>query len=239
MSARTRVDVLFARQHQLALQARSGRDGGQRLRELRSWQARRLASSYADLRSDARYVPAVEFFLSDLYGPQGFPQRDQDAARAWRYLKRALPAAAADILARAIELQVLTTELDAAMVRALAAGAVDLPSYAAAYRAIGQRAARRRQLELIIGIGADLARIVKHAWLGRLLRMAHAPAHAAGFGALQDFLERGFAAFRAMPDPGRLLHAIRERETRFLDAMLAGGGAPLRAVDRQAECADE
>jgi hypothetical protein len=226
MNRRDQMDGLFARQHELASDARAARESAERLGELRAWQANRLARSYVDLRNDARYARAVEFFLTDLYGPQDFPQRDQELTRAWRYLKRALPAGAVEILVRAIELQVLTAELDAAMVRALAAGPVNTASYAAGYRAVGQRAARLRQIELIIGIGADLSRIVKRAWLGRLLRMAHAPAHAAGFGVLQDFLERGLAAFRAMPDADTLLQAVRERETRFLNAMLPSDEEP-------------
>jgi hypothetical protein len=230
MSRRDQVDGLFARQHELASDARAARESAGRLGELRSWQADRLARSYADLRNDARYACAVKFFLSDLYGPQEFPQRDQELTRAWRYLKRALPRGAVEILVRAVELQVLTAELDAAMIQALAAGPVNTASYAAAYRVVGQRAARLRQIDLIISIGADMRRIVQHAWLGRLLRMAHAPAHAAGFGVLQDFLERGLAAFRAMPDAERLLQAVRERETRFLNAMLTGGEEQRAAV---------
>jgi hypothetical protein len=235
MSRRDQVDDLFARQHQLASGARAAWHTAERLRELRRWQARRLARSYADLRNDARYARAVEFFLSDLYAPQDFPQRDQDLARAWRYLQRALPRTAVDILVRAVELQVLTLELDAAMLRALAPGPVTTASYAAAYRAVGQRDARLRQIDLIVGIGTDLSRIVKHAWVGRLLRLAHAPAQVAGFGVLQDFLERGFDAFRAMPDAERLLQAVRERETRFLDALLAGGSEPISAMGAAGE----
>jgi hypothetical protein len=56
-------------------------------------------------------------------------------------------------------------------------------------------------------------------WLGPLLQAAHAPAHAAGFGALQDFLERGYAAFRIMKDPDRLMTAIAERETIFMRSL--------------------
>jgi len=69
--------------------------------------------------------------------------------------------------------------------------------------------------------------VVRHAWVGFALRAARAPAHAAGFGALQDFLERGFAAFRSMKDAGRMLDAIRERETRLCTALLAGGTTPF------------
>jgi hypothetical protein len=233
MNRRDQVDEFFARQHQQAQRASADEQFALRLGELRAWQADRLASSYADLHKDARYGRAIEFFLSDLYGPQPFAQRDRDLTRAWRYLKRTLPSGAVEILVRAIELQALTAELDGAMAGALTPGALDSARYAAAYRLVGQRAARLRQIDLIIAIGDDLRRIVRHAWLRPLLRMAHAPAHAAGFGVLQDFLERGLDAFCSMPDAERLLQAVRERETRFLDAMLSGSNERIAAVGRR------
>jgi hypothetical protein len=229
MNRRDQVDELLARQRELALRSSAAGDLAVRLAELRTWQARRLADSYADLRRDARYARAVEFFLSDLYGPQQFPQRDRDLARAWRHMKRVLPRAALDILVRAVELQVLTAELDTAMAGALATGAVNAVRYAEAYRLVGQRAARLRQIDLVIAIGEDLGHIVQHAWLRPLLRMAHAPAHVAGLGVLQDFLERGLDAFCAMPDAERLFRAVRERERRFMDAMFSDSDEPIPA----------
>ncbi len=201
----------------------------ERLRELRAWQAARLASTYGDLLHDPECVDAVTFFLTDLYGPEEHTRRDQDLGRAWSILSRTLPRAALGLLERAIQLQTLTAQLDEAMVQQLAAGPVTQESYAAAYRAVGRPEARRRQIDLVLTIATDLERVVRHAWVGLALRAARAPAHAAGFGALQDFLERGFAAFRRMKDAGRLLNAIREREMRLCAALFEGAAAPFAA----------
>ena len=230
MTRHEQLEALLERQNRLAARAGEGGDRAERLHVLRAWQVERLAGTYADLRGDAHYARAVEFFLSDLYGPQEFTQRDADLRRAWRYLNRALPRAAIDILVRAVELQVLTAELDASLVSMLAPGPITPASYAAAYRAAGQRAARARQIELLVRIGEDLRRLVSRVWLAPLLRAAHGPAHAAGLGVLQDFLERGLAAFRAMPDDGRLLSGVRERETHFLETLFAGGAVPPATV---------
>ena len=40
---------------------------------------------------------------------------------------------------------------------------------------------------------------------------------------LQDFLERGYAAFRIMKDPDRLMKAIAERETLFMHSLFDTG----------------
>lgn len=237
MSPLAQLDALLERKRLLDARAAANPAAAARLRELRAWQAARLARTYADLQRDPRYAPAVEFFLSDLYGPQEFTGRDRDLTRAWRYLKRALPAPALIVLGRALELEVLSAELDAAMAAMLGPDPVTAASYAAAYRAVGQRAGRARQIELVAAIGADLDRIVRHAWIGLALRLAHAPAHAAGFGALQDFLERGYAAFRRMRGAGRFLQAIRERETQLMQALYAGSDVPLEALPAPAETA--
>ena len=234
MSAGDPLDELLTRKRGLEAPSFRAADFVARLRELQSWQTARLARTYQDFHEDPRYSPAVEFFLSDLYGPQEFSHRDRDLARAWRHLKRALPAAAMKVLGQAIELDVLTLELDHAMVSALGATRVIEATYAAAYRTVDDQALRTRQIDLIINVGEDLDRIVRRAWLGPLLKAAHVPAHAAGFGALQDFLERGYHAFRRMRGAEGLLKVIRERETRFMQSMLgnkepAWGGSRDRA----------
>jgi hypothetical protein len=195
----------------------------QRLKELRAWQAARLARTYADLRRDPLAGEAVRFFLADLYGPQDFTQRDLDVARAWRLLKRALPPPALEVLSLAMELDVLSAELDLAVARRLPPGPLTGKAYAEAYRVAGGPEARRRQIALVVEIGTALARAVQTPLVRLALRTAHGPAHLAGFGVLQDFLERGLAAFRKLPDPKQFLTIIERRETRLLEILLQGG----------------
>ncbi len=216
------LDTLLTRKRELASSGAAKPEFAARLRELRVWQAARLARTYRDLHRDPRCAPAVEFFLADLYGAEDFVERDQEVMRAWRYLKHSLPATALEALGRAIELEVLTAELDHAVVAVLPEGPVTETSYAQAYRAVGRREDRERQIELVLGAGESLERSVRHAWVGGLLRVAHAPAHAAGFGVLQDFLERGYDAFHRMGSAQELLQAIRQRETSLMEALFAG-----------------
>jgi hypothetical protein len=221
------LDQLLARKRALDARTAAASELSARVQELRAWQAARLARTYDDLSADARYTRAIEFFLTDLYGPLDLGSRDRQFSRAWRYLKRTLPGPALASLEQALELEVLSAELDHAMVAALPTGPVTGAGYASAYRQVGRREARERQIALVVAIGRDLNRIVKHAWIGAALRAAHVPAHAAGFGVLQDFLERGFAAFRNMSDAGPLLGSIRERETQLMEGLFSGGGEEL------------
>ena len=218
------LDQLLARKRLLATQASDTRALPFRLRELRAWQARRLARTYGDLRRDACYARAIDFFLSDLYGPLDSAPRDRQLARASPLLRLALPGAARAVIEGAIELDVLSAELDYAMVALMPGWPIGGGRYATAYRTVGRRDARERQIELVLSIGADLDRIVRHAWIGGALRLWEAPARMSGFEVLHDFLERGFDAFRDIVDARPFLQTIREREAQLMERLFAGGG---------------
>ena len=193
------------------------------MRELAAFQARRLAGTYEDLGRTARYGPAVEFFLSDLYGPQDLSERDAQVLRALDKLKRFLPSGALLALARAFELHVLSIELDAASAAALPAGSpVDAAAYAGAYRAAGRPGDRERQIALIGTIGGLLDGLAPHPEVGLAIRLARGPAHAAGYGQLHDFLERGYHAFRKMDGADEFLATIDRRERALMDDLFAG-----------------
>jgi hypothetical protein len=57
--------------------------------------------------------------------------------------------------------------------------------------------------------------------------MARQPARLAGFSALQDFLERGFTAFRRMNGATQFLDIIEMRETELHEAIVAGADDPF------------
>jgi hypothetical protein len=150
--------------------------------------------------------------------------------RAWRYLKRALPRSALTILGRAVTLEVQSEELDLAMAELMPGILLTPLSYASVYRRVGRADERRRQIDLLIAVGTDLDRVVKRPWIGVALRAAHLPAHAAGCGVLQDFLERGFTAFTRMKGAREFLAIIRQRETRLMDALLSGAVQPIEGL---------
>lgn len=220
-AARGRLAALVARYR--AVQARLAADPAlaARVRALAAFQASRLAGTYADLHADERHRPAIDFFLTDLYGPQDLSLRDAQMLAALDRLQRFLPAGALEALAGAFELHVLTLELDAVTAGALdAGGPIDMDRYAAAYRAAGRAAGRARQIELIDEIGRLLDRLAHHPEVGLAVRLARAPAHAAGYGELQDFLERGYHAFRRMGGAEVFLETIDRRERELMARLL-------------------
>lgn len=226
------LDRLLARMASLQERAAADIELGRQLHELRLWQAKRLEQTYGALRQQPRFVGALDFFLTDLYGPNDFTRREPDVKRALRQLKRALPARLVELLCMAAELQVLTLELDEQMACMLEGHPIDAGSYAAAYRAVDRAADRERQIDLIVRIGEDLGDIVQQHWLGVALRAARLPAQVAGLKELQGFLERGFRAFRKMGDAHDLLAAIRLQETSLMKSLFCGDASPLVGVAR-------
>jgi len=189
---------------------------------LRRFQSERMAATHADLLADPRSAAAARFFLDDLYGAQDVIQRDADIERVLPTMERLLPLPALAAIAEAIELDALSDALDAALAAHLGAE-FDAAAYAAAYRA-EPRAARERQLQHVDSVGAALCALVRVPLLGGTLSMMRAPARLAGLGELQSFLERGFAAFKAMPRPREFVATVVERERQLMERLYAGGG---------------
>lgn len=199
------------------------------MERLADWQGRRLVQTYADLATRPRYRQAVMFFRSDLYGGEEMARRDADLARVVPILSATLPEHVVATVALAMELNVLSQELDRLLLGWLprADGPCTVGEYCKAYRRAANLPARRRQIELIVLVGSALDGYVKKPMLRGALAMMRGPARLAGYAALHDFLERGFDAFRRMHGADEFLATIQRRETAILEAIADGSYAPF------------
>ena len=78
-------------------------------------------------------------------------------------------------------------------------------------------------VHLAADLGETLKKLVRVPLIGGLLRTMRAPAHAAGFGALQEFLETGYLTFRRISDIDRFLELTKMIHT--------GGHCILKSTD--------
>ncbi len=203
---------------------------------LRKWQSDRLSATYADLLAHKRYQPATAFFLSDLYGPNDFSQRDDDIERLFSTLVKILPDYLIGTAAYAAELNALSAELDFALLGVLVGEldvteAITKEAYAEAYRRCDNYDLRKHQIALLKMMGEDLDAIVFKPLVYNTVRMLKIPALLAGFSALQNFLERGFEAFHHMQGADEFLDTIVMRETLILDRICISHPRPF-ALDR-------
>ena len=221
---------MLGRNHELAEQTRQSDFPLAQFETLQSWQLDRLTATFADLYEDQGYRHAVEYFISDLYGGLDFRQRDQEMSRVMPVMIRFLPDKALVALAEAFELQAISLEYDFRMAKYMAQEKVrelDMPAYCEVYLACSDRAGRERQIQLFPKIGRDLNKLVRKSIVNYLLRMLRGPAHAAGFGKLQEFLESGLASFRALEDADYFVDTIYQREWSAMERMFAGDPDPF------------
>jgi hypothetical protein len=208
---------------------------------LRVWQAERLARTHADLLASPRFGEAAAFFLSDVYGAHDPSERDAEVERVVPVMTKLLPVAGLATVADAIELDALSEDLDAAMVAALGRriGTLDAAAYGRAYRKVGRREDRTRQIDLIRHLAQSLDRLTHQPFVAGTLALMRKPAKLAGLGDLQSFLERGYGAFRKMGGVEEFLGLVVARESKLADALFAGddsllGAGPADVMARQA-----
>ena len=199
---------------------------------LSAWQVHRLARTYTDLLADPDSSLGCRFFLDDIYAARDFSQRDHDGQRIYQFMNRFLPEAALIPLALALELSLLTQELDMALAEAMSEhlGVVDRftqAQYEEGYRLCHNYADRARQIELIIEEGRHLERVRRLPFISTTLRVARGPAQRLGWHDMQSFLERGYEAWKSMKDPSTFLNTIKRRELAILDRIYGKpNGAP-------------
>ena len=204
-----------------------GRPLPPRLVELKAWQSKRLAASYADIAAQERYRAATSFFLDDLYGPKDFSRRDREMLRILPTMSRILPRSAVETASLAIELEALSEDLDQRLAAALPEGPIDEAAYAKGYRESSTPQERQHQIDLIDAVGRRLDALVAKPMVSTTLKLMRQPARLAGLSDMQDFMERGFNAFASMKGADGFLALLREREEDIMGRLFSGASRPF------------
>ena len=192
---------------------------------IKRFQAQRFQATYFDLLQSPRYQNAARFFLLELYGDKDYSERDQQFARIANTIAKLFPQSVVNTAAAMAEVHALTEQLDDAMARAYLAlqaandgndGEIDPAQYIECWRQVADKAARHRQLDVVLALGRSLDSLTRKPGLRTLLRMMRGPASTAGLGSLQKFLESGFDAFQTMRGADEFLKLITQRETDWI-----------------------
>lgn len=179
------------------------------------WQLDYMLPFFSDLLEPEGYSEAVDFIVSDLAGV-GVSERDRDIERAAPVIVRSLPTHPLETAAAAVELNARALEINLGICRALLV-AGNLPAdiaerdYLVACRSVSSLDECVELVHLAADLGEALKKLVRVPLIGGLLRTMRAPAHAAGFGALQEFLETGYLTFRRISDIDLFLELLRAR----------------------------
>jgi len=183
-----------------------------------NWQLEYLLPSFGDLHGKSGYTEALEFTMHDLAGV-GIIKRDDDLERASPAITTMLPRRALETIAAAAKMNARVLEVNLSICRCLMIDG-QLPEhiteqdYWIACRNASSLEECVELVHLIIELGRTLSALIEMPVLGVTLRAMRAPAHAAGFGALQEFLETGYHTFKNIPDIQYFLETI---ETRMIE----------------------
>lgn len=184
----------------------------------------RMFHAYADLRLQSRYASAVDFLIDDLFGPNSLCYRELGLQKAEATMQRILPEGLLKAVAQAVEFSLLTLRLDLQLAQILdsmdaSASAPDDAAVHKALRATGAHEDYRRQIRLVQEIGAEIESIVHKPFVTIGLKMCRQPARVMGLGELQDYLERGVAAFKKMQGSAEFFRTFQQRETAYLQSV--------------------
>ena len=198
-------------------QYRSDKESLRQFRHFIKWQVAYLMPFFSEFETRPDTAAAVEFIVSDLMG-SGIAARDADLARVVPIMVRLLPDRALDALASAMQLNARTLAINLANCRELSertdiSKGVSERDFCAAFRRTTTLDECLGLIDLTIVLGHTLKRLVRSRLLRMTLQTMHYPAHAAGFGAMQDFLEKGYTTFHAIDDVDDFLEQFAERIT--------------------------
>jgi len=199
---------------------------------LKQWQVNRLKITYDDLLHHNKYKAAAEFFMTDLYGAEDFSQRDADAENVYNTMSKYLPNRLLVTMGKAIQLNKMTQTLDTQLLETLVhqVGMTDeltAQQYTEAYRLCDNQAVRAQQIDMVVEVGNGVANLTRIPMTGMVLRGARRPARRGGWAELQDFLERGFAAFKQMDGVTPFLEIVSKREYQILEQIFSGAENPF------------
>jgi hypothetical protein len=195
------------------------------------WQLDYLLPLFGDLHARTGYAEAINFIMSDLAGI-GISHRDRDLERAAPAITTMLPFRALATVAATAEVNARVLEINLAIWRRLTVDK-ELPALITEYEyCVACREASSLDecvglVHKITELGRTLESLVEVPMIGMTLRAMRAPAHAAGFGALQEFLETGFFTFREIPDVDHFLSEIEVRMIQIFERIYT---APLEEL---------
>jgi len=193
-----------------------------------NWQLDYLLPFFSDLYARDGYSEAIDFTMSDLAGI-GISSRDRDLERAAPAITSMLPLGALETIARAAEMNARILKVNIGICRCLLVGN-RLPAriteyeYCVACRKASSLEECVELVHLVTALGRTLRSLINVPMIGITLRAMRMPAHAAGFGALQEFLENGYRTFKQIPD---IEHFLGEIEIRMIEVFERIYTAPL------------
>ncbi len=203
---------------------------------LRVWNLDRLRITHHVLLNQVSCQAAAEFILNDIYA--GFyadmPLVAQQIERALPAVSRIFPVRLLEVAAAALDLHVLTHEIDEVLSKALCAAGVGeritTEVYTCIYKQANIHQLRLRQIDLSLALAETLDRHNNKKWLFKAFKLARVPAEKAGLAELYLFLKKAFGMLVDTPDMIDVIKDIGYTEKRLSIRLNQGDNPFLSAA---------
>ena len=166
------------------------------------------------------------FFLSDIYGPKDLSRHEEGVRRILPIMKQVLPVPGLETVADAIELNARRSPSTPTWSRPSKrrSSRYRQEDYVQAYRVVGRRPDRERQIEIIGHLGKSLDKLTRKPFIGDCALDDEKARH---FGGLSDcrISRKGLQAFRTMKGGEEFLEKITSREQALLNEWFGNGAA--------------
>jgi hypothetical protein len=189
-------------------------------RTLQTFQSQRLRRDHAGLANEPQYRQIAEFFFEEMYGPNDFSARDEQAHRLYQFVHLVPGLAIRDVM-DVLELLELTNRLDDAVAAQLSALAAPLDfdeiTYERAYQLCDNYRDRLRQIELCRNALYNVYRMAHKPLIGAVLQRTQNLAQTVDMADIHRFLRLGHQAILPVRDIHRFVETILLREQDRLD----------------------
>lgn len=193
---------------------------------IKTYQTNRLKITHMDLLNDPGTQKAANFFLTELYGTKDLTQRDKDIEKLIPLMETAFPLNTLETITQAMVLDALSETLDSQMANRLGTQFTE-EQYLEAFREVGTKEDRERQLALVESLGVSLCKLIRIPLLSTTLKMMRVPARLAGIYSLHEFLEGGFTTFQSTRNPDLFVQALVQKERAILNNIYTNSAQPF------------
>lgn len=193
-----------------------------KLDEVQSWQRDRIRKTHQALFSAPKNQMMASYFLTQLYGGDGFKDLAEQLARIIPKAKKVEKMAKESALetgSLAIQAAILAIELDLDLATYLLNKNLDVnqENMLAAYRAVDKAGARRNQINNLKDVCYRTDKYLNSFMLKKAFALAKGAAYRRGYQPLYDFIDAGFVAMKPLDSVGSFIEPFCQDELTIID----------------------
>ncbi len=185
-------------------------------RSLQTFQAKRLNSTYEDIKQDPEYALIGDFFFNKLYAPEDFTFRDTSIKKLHAVLDGKIYKGMVTGITKVMELHELSDSLDDLMVHKMIKSGINEEMTMEEYQKIYKTLDNYDQRIYQINLGAEVTRIfhkLSRKWIvGISLKTVKTAAMVLNIKPVIDFVYEGYTSFKKIKNIDYFIDTVLERE---------------------------